>query len=259
MESDLTRAVLNTLPDGKVEQVCIGLHWTAVVLEVKGERRCGLASTLGGNHIHGEPDVSQAGRLETYSGRDLAERIFSKQPLLASVGTAAVNALLPRSPETWETINAEEVIAHHGAGHSVALIGHFPFVSRLSPRVGKLTVLELDPQPGDLPATSAAEIIPSAQVIAISGSTLINHTLTEILALSDPAAHVIVLGPSTFLSPVLFSYGIDILCGAVVMEIDSVVRTIREGGNFRQAHKAGVQLVSIQKEQLNHHRPNLGG
>ena len=259
MNPDLTRDVLDSLPDGEVEQVCIGLHWTAVVLEVNGERRCGLASTLGGNHIHGEPDVPQAGQLETYSGGGLAEMVFSKQPLLASVGTAAVNALLPRSPDNWEHINAEEVIAHHGAGQSVALVGHFPFVSRLSPRVGNLMVLELDPQPGDLPATAAAEIIPSAQVIAISGSTLINHTLPEILALSDPAAYVIVLGPSTFLSPILFDYGIDILCGAVVMDIDPVVRTIREGGNFRQVHKAGVQLVSIQKEQPTSRRAGVRG
>ena len=253
MKPGLTRAVLDTLPDGEVEQVCIGLHWSAVVLEVNGERRCGIASTLGGNHIHGEPDVPQAGQLETCSGRDLAEKIFSGRSLLASVGTAAVNALLPRSPETWEHLNAEEVIAHHGAGKSVTLVGHFPFVSRLSPRVGKLTVLELDPQPGDLPATAAAEIIPTAQVIAISGSTLINHTLSDILEMRDLAAQVIVLGPSTFLSPVLFKYGIDILCGAVVKEIDAVVRTIREGGNFRQVHKAGVQLVSIQKDLPNHH------
>jgi len=248
METDLTRAVLDTLPDGEVEQVCLGLHWTAVVLEVDGDRRCGLASTLGGNHIHGEPDVPQAGYLESYSGRDLAEMIYSERPLLASVGTAAVNALLPREPETWSHINAEEVIAEYGAAKQVVLVGHFPFVSRLAPRVGKLTVLELDPQPGDLPAMAAAEVIPSARVIAISGSTLINHTLSELLALRQPGTRVIVLGPSTFLSPVLFKYGIDILAGAVVVDIDAVIKTIREGGNFRQVHQAGVQLVTIQKD-----------
>jgi uncharacterized protein (DUF4213/DUF364 family) len=239
--------VLKTLPDGKVEQVCIGLHWTAVVLEVGGERRCGLAATLGGNHVHGEPDVPPAGQLSTYSGHGLAEMIFSERPLLASVGTATINALMPRDPDSWEHINAEEVIVKHGAGKSVALFGHFPFVSRLATQVGKLTVLELDPQPGDLPANAATEIIPSAQVVAISGSTFINHTLSDILALCDPETLVIILGPSTFLSPVLFQYGVDFLCGAVVTEIDAVVKTIQQGGNFKQVHRAGTRLVAIRK------------
>ncbi len=245
----MIKAVLTTLPDGKVEQVCIGLHWTAVVLEVDGERRCGLASTLGSNHVHGEPDVPQAGELTTFSGRELAEMVFSDQLLLSSTGVAAVNALLPRQPETWQHLNAEELIAQKGAGKTVAMVGHFPFVSRLAPRVGKLMVLEQNPQPDDLPAHAAAEVVPNAEVVAVSGSTLINHTLADILKLCHPDALVIMLGPSTFLSPVLFEYGVDYLCGAVVSEIDAVIHTVQQAGNFKQVHRRGVDLVSIRSPQ----------
>ena len=248
MNTDLTKAVLKTLPEGKVEQVCIGLHWTAVVLTVNGERRCGIASTLGGNHIHGEPDVPQAGQLDKNTGKELARLIFSNQPLLSGIGAAAINALLPRLSYTRENANAEEIIARHGAGKSVALVGHFSFVSRLASRVGDLSVLELNPQPGDLPAEMAAEIIPKAQVVAISGSTIINHTLSDLLALCQPDSLVIILGPSTLLSPVLFDYGVDFLCGAVVEEIDPVLKTIQQGGDFRQVHRTGVKLVTIRRK-----------
>jgi uncharacterized protein (DUF4213/DUF364 family) len=241
----LLEAVLDTLLDGKCLHVCIGLHWTAVVVDVQGERRCGLASSMGGNHVHGAPDVPQAGQLETMSGLELAGLARTQQPALASVGVAAINALLPREPDTWEDINAEEVIASYGTGKSVALVGHFPFTWRLRPRVGKLNVLEFRPQPGDLHAEQAFDVIPAADVVAITGTTLINQTFDDLLALCSPQAFVILLGPSTFLSPVLSYYGVDLLCGSVVTDIEGVLKTIRQGGTFRQVHEAGVRLVSI--------------
>ncbi|MBC8507797.1 MAG: DUF364 domain-containing protein [Chloroflexi bacterium] len=244
---ELLHDVMETLQDGEVVDVCIGLHWTAVVIDVGGQRHCGLASTLSGSHVHGVPDVPQAGQLQTVSGRELADQIFSEQPTMVSVGAAAVNALLPRYPETWREINAEDVITKHGREKTVALIGHFPFIDRLRSKVGQLSVLELDPQPGDLPVSAASEILPKADVVAITSMTLMNRTLDGLLKLCAPEALVILLGPTTPLSPVLFDYGIDMLCGSVVTDIEQVLQTVRQAGNFRQVHKAGVRLVSMNR------------
>jgi uncharacterized protein (DUF4213/DUF364 family) len=237
--------LLATLPEGRVAQVNIGLHWTAVVVEVDDQQRCGLASTLHNDHQHGVPDVPQAGELESLSALDLAAFIRGDQSTLASVGAAAVNALLPQSPEAWVDLNAEEVIAEQGLGKKVALIGHFPFVGRLRPRVGELTVIELDPRPGDLPESAAQEVLPSADVVAITSMTILNHTLDDLLELCSPTAYVIMLGPSTPLSPIMFDYGVHHLCGSVVTALDPVLRTVRQGGNFRQVHRAGVRLVTM--------------
>jgi uncharacterized protein (DUF4213/DUF364 family) len=242
---DLLNKLLTTLPDGRVVQVSIGLHWTAVLTEVENQLRCGLATTIHAEHCHGVLDVPQAGKLENQSALELAARINEAHSTMASVGMAAINALLPQRPETWEDLNAEEVIAVRGSGKSVVLIGHFPFVDRLRERVGKLTILELNPRPGDLPVTKAKDIIPSADVVAITAMTLINHTLDDLLELCDPQACVILLGPSTPLSPVLFNYNVDLLCGSIVTDIDSVLHAVRQGANFRQVHRAGVRLVSI--------------
>jgi hypothetical protein len=43
--------IIATLPNGCSRQVGIGLHWTSVVVEVGGELRCGLASTLNSDHL----------------------------------------------------------------------------------------------------------------------------------------------------------------------------------------------------------------
>ena len=238
--------LLSTLWNGEIIQVCIGLHWTAVVAEIDGEIRCGLASSLTNEcYRHGVPDVPQAGQLETLSGLELAALAWSEQPVLASVGVAAVNALIPPQPAAWVDLNAEEVIAEHGEGKTVVLIGHFPFIPRLRTRVGELIVLEKRPEPGDLSAKAAFSVIPDAGVVAITGTTLINRTLDDLLELCSPEAHVILLGPSVPLSPVLFDYGIELLCGSVVTAIEPVLKTVIQAGNFPQVHRAGVRLVSM--------------
>lgn len=242
---NLINDLIATLPKGKVQHVNIGLHWTAVVVEVDSEERCGLASTLHQDHSHGIPDVPQAGELEGLPALELASLIQENQPTLSSVGMATINALVPQDPEKWVNINAEEVIVEKGAGKSVVLVGHFPFVPRLEGKVGSLTVLELNPRPGDRPVSASQEVIPSADVVAITSMTLLNNTLEGLLSWIRPEATVIMLGPTTPLSPIMFEYGIDLLCGSVVADIESVLAAVRQGANFRQVHRAGVHLVSI--------------
>jgi uncharacterized protein (DUF4213/DUF364 family) len=240
--------ILDSLPSGQVKEVRIGLHWTAVVVETAGETRCGLASTLHGGHQHrNEPDVPLAGRLEDTSANQLARYATGDAPVMASLGLAAINALLPRQTGLWTDENASEIIARFGAGKRVAMIGRFPFANELQTRVGELLVLEQNPGPDDLPAEAAPQVLPSSDVVAITGMTISNHTLEGLLGLCSPHTQVILLGPSTPLSPVFFEYGVNVISGAVVTDIDPVLHLVSQGGNFRQVHHGGVRLVNLYK------------
>ena len=91
--SDLLDDLLKTSLDGAIARVLIGLHWTVVVAEVDGKKRCGLASTLRWAHGHkGQPDMPQAGQLAGQPGSTLAMLARSDQLTQASVGVAAINA-----------------------------------------------------------------------------------------------------------------------------------------------------------------------
>jgi len=242
--------LLTILPEGSVRDVRVGLFWTAVLVEVAGQVRCGLASTqaVEEHHHGGGPAVPDAGLLMERSGRGLAELVRSGSPVEASLGMAAINALLPRREDLWVDVNAEEVIARHGAAKRVALVGHFPFIPRLRERVAELWVLELRPQGEDLPADAASQLIPQADVLAITGTTLINRTFEGLMALRRPEAMVLVLGPSTPLSPVLFDHGVHLISGSVVEDVASVLRAVSQGANFRQIHQQGVRLVTLRQE-----------
>jgi uncharacterized protein (DUF4213/DUF364 family) len=111
--------------------------------------------------------------------------------------------------------------------------------------VGQLFVLEQSPGPGEYPTAAATDLVPQADVLAITSMTLLNDTLDGLLALRRPDTRVLLLGPSTPLHPILFEYGVEMLSGAMVTDIPPVLHVIREGGVFRQVHKAGVRLVTM--------------
>jgi hypothetical protein len=243
---DVLSALIDSLPEGRVLRVHMGLLWTAVVVEVDGVTRCGLAATLRSEDRapDGEPDVRRAGMLASLPSADLARLAHSTHPTEAAIGLAAINALLPPPLPPYDASPAEDFIARGGAGQRVALIGHFPFVASLKTRVRDLWVLELHPHGDDLPADAAPRILPQADAVAITATTLINRTFDGLLELCRPGAQVILIGPSTPLSPVLFDYGVTALCGAHVEDVNPILRGVSEGANFKQLRPMGARYVT---------------
>ncbi len=227
----------------------IGGHWTVAALEVAGALRGGLASTLAdGDDAHhgGRVPVRDAGHLLDGAVADWVALARSSSLWEASVGLATINALLEVPRERCVAVNAAEVIAERGAGRNVAIVGHFPFVPRIRERAGRLWVLELNPRAGDLPASQADEILPQADVIAVTGTTLLNHTFAGLARLWRPEAFVVMLGGTTPLSPLLFEAGVDALAGTLVEDVDSALLSASQGATFRQMR--GKRLVTLFRE-----------
>jgi uncharacterized protein len=163
----------------------------------------------------------------------------------ASVGVAAINSLVAPPPERVVRQKGVDLLLSWAAGKRLAVVGHFPFTERIRDQVAKLWVLELDPREGDLPASMAPEILPQADVVAITGATLINHTLEGLLTLAR-GKQIIVMGPSTIMSPVLFDFGVSALCGVQVTDPPLAMRWLKEGGSFRGL--PGVERMTLLPE-----------
>jgi uncharacterized protein (DUF4213/DUF364 family) len=224
--------------DAAVREVLVGAFWTAVVLDTDPPR-CGLASTLRAETGGPWPPVVKAGGLLEHSGRELAEMIRSDRLLEASIGLAAYNALLDVDEAPLMEANAEQIILERGAGKHVAIVGHFPFVERVREAAHACWVLELRPGPGELPADQAAEVLPLADAVALTGTALLNHTLDGLLELCRPDAFVLLLGPSVPMTTALFDAGIDALSGTRVDDSERVLRSVSQGATFRQIKRAG--------------------
>ena len=243
--TDVLDAILASLPDGRVLRAVVGRRWTASVVDVQGTRRCGLAASW----RLPQEEERDAPLADGIAVQALASELRQARGLRASLAVATINAALPPAPERWAPEKMEDVIRRRGAGKSVVMVGHFPFVDALRPQVGSLAVLEERPRPGDLHASAAPDVLPNAEIVVITGMAFVNQSLEGLLRLCSPNAHVIVAGPSTPLSPVLFEHGVHELCGSVVENVDAVLQAVAEGQGFHGVHQAGVQLVTISADR----------
>lgn len=225
--------------EGSLRDVIVGAHWTAVMTQ-----GCGLASTMGDPHPHTGPSVRDAGKLSEKGIGELVRLARSEKLLEASIGMATINSLIEIDENRCSEVNAFDILAEQGAGKDMVVIGHFPFVPKLKELARNLWVIEQRPRPGDLEADQAADILPRCQVVAITSTSFINHTLEPLLELCRDA-FVMLLGPSTPFTTFLFDYGIDALSGTKVVDEARVIRHIKEGATFQQIHHAGVRLLTI--------------
>ena len=229
---------------GRVTDLRIGAHWTIVVAATERGPRAGLSATQVVHDLeHGRPAVRNAGRLIGSEAHDLLGLAQSASPTERSIGFATINALLQVDESACTELNAEQLILARGHGRRVAIVGHFPFVPAVREAAAACWVLELDPRPGDLPAGRASEIIPQADVVAMTGQTLVNETFEGLAALVHPEAYCMVLGATTPLSRVLFDYPIDAISGTILTDIPGALAAVSQGANFRQI--PGKRLVTM--------------
>ncbi|MCX5909359.1 MAG: DUF364 domain-containing protein [Deltaproteobacteria bacterium] len=225
--------------DHPVHEVLTGAYWTAVV-----SGGCGLASTFrdeGHPHPRG---VKEVGRLTEKSALELAAYALSDYPMEASIGMAAINSLIEVDEKKWIEQNASEILLEKGIGKDVAIIGHFPFTRDLAKKARNLWIFEQNPRPGDLRPEDAKDILPQCDIVGITGTAFINHTIGDLLRWAA-GKYILVIGPTTPLSPLLYDYGVHALSGTVVTDKDQAFRHIAQGATFREIR--GVRRVTMMR------------
>jgi uncharacterized protein (DUF4213/DUF364 family) len=212
---------------------------------VQAQNDSGLAAaTQLEGAVSTKPLIGVRGGMTGRLGSELARLALSDSPWERSIGFATLNALLDVPFGACVEENAAELILQKGSEKRVAVVGHFPFVGEVRKFAKVCWVLELDPGPEDEPASRASELIPQADVVAITGMTLLNRTFEALISFCRPDAYVLLLGPSTPLAPILFDCGVDALSGAIVIDIPAVVLGVSQGATFRQL--VGRRLVTME-------------
>jgi uncharacterized protein len=249
-----------------LERVVMGVFFTGVK----------LSNGAGGLSYTPVKDIPQAVCCPSSAGRifdpfkavgikasEVLTELSSREPLKTAVAIAALNAL---SAACWEKgfindyriqINTDAVDAvRMPAESSVAVVGAFvPVLRKLKVRGGRWWVIEQDPKTlkNDemdhfIPADRSAETICAADVLIVTGVTLINHTLEAILEAARPDAEIAVIGPTASLLPdALFARGVRVVGGVWVKKPDELLDVLAAGGSGYHFFDKLAPRITIEK------------
>jgi len=259
--NDLIAAIPTDL---RVSDCLMGLHWILI-----RSASTGVVMTP----REGESSIELAGKITDMPVRQLAGYVKSWNSFEASLGLAAINSAL-NTPERVESLAgcsmaslpqdpAFDRFTERICGKRVAVIGHFPKVESLA-EICQLTVLERHPQQGDLPDPACEFVLPEQDLVFVTATTIANKTLPRLLELSRQAL-VVLVGPSTPLTPILFDYGVDVLAGTVVVQPQTLWRVVQEGAATKSsamvARGSSWAEMSAARSPNPHHlpgKPTLG-
>jgi uncharacterized protein (DUF4213/DUF364 family) len=237
----LARASGNAASD-----IRIGLGYTAVLLS---DGRCGLAFTLHEEEYESCCVIPEAGRLAGRKASELIPWMRLEDTTACAVGLATLNAVLTPLDGQDGAVESDilDLLLVH-ADDSIGMIGYFgPLVGPLKDRAKALHIFERRPNPdhGILPESATKEFLPKCQVVIMTATALLNHTIDGLLGLCKTAREIAILGPSTPFMPEVFrSYRVTMLSGLRVVDPQQALRVVSEGGGTRQFGKA-VRKLSL--------------
>ncbi|MFL5266577.1 MAG: Rossmann-like domain-containing protein [Stellaceae bacterium] len=205
------------------------------------------------------------GKLRGRPAFDLAQEALGENGIRRAVGIAALNALADTCwrrrphPDTElqlgiDAFDATEIYP----GDRVVVVGAFvPFLRELKRRRQSYLVLEQDPAtlkaeelPFFRPAEQAAAVVPQADVLLITGTTLINDTLEGLLALASPAARVTMVGPTVTMLPDAFLHrGADVLGTVRITAPEESLDILAEGGSGYHFLGRSAQKVVLMRKR----------
>lgn len=256
-------ALIEGIPkDSIVDELVCGAHSALV--------RCGEGYGFSAVMYQDNLPPTTTSKLPGMKLRELAACIKSWNLIEASIGQAAINAYYNSVPVARKNgvcisnsqftedriydpfISYQNVIRNK----KIAVIEHFPYLEPLFQPVCDLSILARDPEEGEYPYSAAEYILPDCDYVFITCSALVDKSLPRFLDLSKKA-HVVIVGPSTPLAPVLSRFGVDNLSGFVIKDGEKALR-ICSGQEASIIYSTGQKVSLIfsnsEKKIGNHNR-----
>jgi uncharacterized protein (DUF4213/DUF364 family) len=227
-------------PHAVIAEIAVGSHFIGLRADDGGVVRAGLASTLGS-----APDTETRRLLDELPGQSLAqaaELLKAADGFSVGLGAAALNAGIS-PPENQPDLDASLIMAEKGRDGETVLVGDFPFTQWLRQQVKTLYLFELRDVPGRVAPDQWDTILKRCDVLGLTGTTLLTRAMANYLD-KAPQAYTVIIGPTTPMTPVMFTWGADVLAGAHIVDPEPVFAGIRKGLSYREFKDPGVQFAA---------------
>ena len=146
-----------------------------------------------------------------------------------SFSMARINAHYNQGCEYYEPYENYCTFGLDFTGKTVGVIGNMKGVrKRYGDIAGKIYVFDYEQEEGVLPFEMEEELLPTCDILVITGSSVINETVDHILEIT-PDAYRILVGPSVPMCPDLLDFGFDRLSGMVISDTEKMREHIKGG------------------------------
>ncbi|MGC4017906.1 MAG: DUF364 domain-containing protein [Muricomes sp.] len=206
-----------------------------------------------------------SGKLRGRSAAECLADLEHDNILRKTLAIAVLNAL---SASCWKEgaatgyeletgVDAFDEVEIPEKGKSVVVGALAPILRKLIAADADFKVLEMDKQTLKgkeldhyAPPEDAYKYFPDADLLVITGVTVLNDTLPGLLEMVKPGAQVIVTGPTASMLPdAFFKRGVTIMGGVIVTKPDEVLDIISEGGSgYHFFGKSAERLIIKNKK-----------
>lgn len=199
---------------------------------------------------------------------DITSLIESWNPFDTVLAMSAANAVINSCDNTLlecaETIpsssNANLSVFYHFKPYlknqKVVVVGRYPNLNDALEGID-YQVIEKSPVADDLPDTAAEYVIPQADWVFITSTSIMNKTFSRLCELATNAVTVL-MGPTTPWLGQFSRFNVDFIAGVQVEDADLAECIAAEGGGTR-LFEGGVRyaLANISSKRLQHLKQNI--
>jgi uncharacterized protein (DUF4213/DUF364 family) len=82
------------------------------------------------------------------------------------------------------------------------------------------------------PQTEMASALEKSNVVVITGTAIVNHSIDHILSHVNDRQRIAIIGPTASMIPnAFFKRGVDIMAGVQIIEPDLMIKILKQGGS----------------------------
>ena len=190
--------------------------------------------------------MPQAGNLEDKPVSEILQYALDANVLKSAIGVAALNALSQLVLETKDTENPTiknqdgfDLLRIQPNEH-VSIIGAFgPYIRRLKMMGNPFFVVEKNPltlRPDEMkyfrPESEMQSALEKSDVVIMTGTTIVNHTIDTILSLIKDGIRTAIIGPTASMVPdAFFKKGVHVMAGVRILDNDLMIKILKHGGS----------------------------
>ncbi|MDX8548791.1 hypothetical protein KHC33_14355 [Methanospirillum sp. J.3.6.1-F.2.7.3] len=233
-------------PDQVIEDLRIYTNW---VLVKTGKWSL---STI----FRGMPGLTDPAGMDSWMGDWLhkpglessIELLSSTETLRRAVGMACLKSLHPE-PQTIIHGNAIDMVKNAAAHVPTCFVGYFKEGAEWREMGWPVHIVELFPRPGDIHWNDADEVLSRAQIVLMSGLTIVNETLQAVIRRTPDAKIRVMMGPTVPPSPALFECGLDLIGVTLVQNMELMARYAElGGGSISHSPLGALERINMVKD-----------